>query len=84
MIRKIGNIDTITFFRSASKPIQVLPLLMYGIQEKYDLSEKEIAVMSGSQGGEPEHVLVLEKILEKTELREEELSLIHIFPRQQV
>lgn len=83
MIRKIGNIDTITFFRSASKPIQVLPLLTYGIQEKYDLSEKEIAVMSGSQGGEPEHVSVLEKILEKTELREEELIIKPCYPEEE-
>ena len=44
------EIEAVTYFRSASKPVQVLPLLVEGLDEAYHLDKKEIAVMSGSQG----------------------------------
>ena len=41
------------FFRSSSKPIQALPVLLMGLDKAYGLTEEECAVMAGSNAGEP-------------------------------
>ena len=76
------EIDTVTYFRSASKPVQVLPLLTEGLDAAYHLNEKEIAVMSGSQGGEPEHIAVLESILKETGFREDDFIIKPCLPEE--
>lgn len=75
-----GDTETATYLRSASKPMQVLPLLIQGLDETYHLNTKEIAVMSGSQGGEPEHIAVLEGLLTKTGFKEEDLIIKPCLP----
>ena len=62
----VGDTDWTCFYRSASKPIQSLPVLIHGLDQKYGLTEEETALFSGSHWGDEEHVRVLE------------LSLIHI------
>lgn len=73
---KIGKIDTVTYFRSCSKPIQALPVLVNGLDRQYGLTEKEIAIMAGSHAGEQSHIDVLENILNKTGFSEEQLIML--------
>ena len=61
----VGDPEEITFYRSASKPIQALPLLERGLDGKYGLSGEETAVMSGSHSGEDFHLAAVLGILEK-------------------
>ena len=68
-----GNPDRITFWRSAAKPLQVLPLVAGGGMERFGLQEDELAVMTGSHSGEPVHVQAVRAILELIGLSEEYL-----------
>lgn len=60
-----GDCDDLVFYRSASKPIQALPVFKYGLDKLYGIKEKESVVMSASHAGEPFHVEAVESILKK-------------------
>ncbi|MBS4026260.1 MAG: asparaginase [Clostridia bacterium] len=63
-----GNPNYVTYWRSAAKPFQVVPLLAAGGQEQFSFADEEIALMAASHGGEKEHLQVLQNILQKIEL----------------
>ncbi|MBN1540050.1 MAG: asparaginase [Candidatus Thermoplasmatota archaeon] len=69
-----GDPRHIAYTRSCIKPIQALPLLYTGAAEHYALTEKEIAVISGSHSGEPEHLAAVRSILKKAGLDESYLK----------
>ncbi|MHB8063803.1 MAG: asparaginase [Ruminiclostridium sp.] len=75
-VYSIGNSKQLTFFRSVAKPIQVLPFLMYGLDEKYDLEDSEIAIIAGSHADEDYHEENLEKILKKIGIIENDLIML--------
>lgn len=77
-----GNTDWRCFYRSASKPLQSLPILMHGLNEKYGLTDEETAIFSGSHWADEEHIRVLESILEKTGLREEQMVMLPTWPNR--
>ncbi len=70
------------YYRSASKPIQALPLLVRNLHRQYGLSEEEAAIFSGSHWGDEDHVRVLESILQKTGLREEQMIMLPTYPNR--
>ena len=78
----VGDTDWMCFYRSASKPIQSLPVLLHRLNEKYGLTEEETAIFSGSHWGDKEHVRVLESILEKTGLKEEQMIMLPTYPNR--
>ena len=51
-----GDCGDLVFYRSASKPIQALPVFAHGLDEKYGLEEKESVILSASQGIPPRKV----------------------------
>jgi L-asparaginase II len=61
----VGNPATVTYYRSSSKPLQALPLVESGAAEHFGFSDREIAVMCGSHGGEDIHVEAVSSILER-------------------
>ena len=65
MFSELGNSSKITYWRSAAKPVQVLPVITSGAADKYNLNDKELAVMCASHSGEQEHVDVVKGILDK-------------------
>lgn len=73
-IAQFGNPETITFFRSAAKPFQVLPFLLSGGAEALDFSDREIALACGSHSSEKFHVELAAKMLEKCGLSEADLQ----------
>lgn len=66
-----GDPDDFVFYRSASKPIQSLPVFEYGLEKKYGLTEEESTILSGSHVGMPVHINAVERILEKTGFSED-------------
>lgn len=68
-----GDPSESTFLRSAAKPFQTLPLLQEGGLEEFDLTEEEIALSSGSHGGEPRHVTTVAAMLRKGDFDESDL-----------
>ena len=67
----VGDPDEPVYYRSASKPIQALPVIAHSLDQKYGLTERETAIFSGSHAGEHMHVEALESIWLKTGLKEE-------------
>jgi len=65
-----GEPESPVVLRSTAKPAQVLPLLDSGGAERFRFSDREIAVMVGSHGGETFHVSAVRSILEKIGLDE--------------
>ncbi len=65
IIFSLGEPMARTYWRSAAKPFQVLPMVEAGGIEKYGFNDEEIAVMAGSHGGEEGHVERVRGILAK-------------------
>lgn len=61
--------------RSTAKLIQVLPVYLLGLDKKYGLDDEELVIMSSSQLAQKQHVCVLEGLLNKTGIREEEICI---------
>ena len=69
-----GDPKMVTFMRSSSKPLQILPLLEKGGAEHYHLSEQEIALICSSHSGTDEHVSVLKSLQKKIGIGPEDLQ----------
>lgn len=69
-----GNPSTVTYYRSSSKPIQTIPLVESGAADHFGLSDEELAVVSGSHGGEECHVEAVLSILDKIGLKPDALA----------
>jgi L-asparaginase II len=70
---QVGDNGHYTYFRSAAKPIQALPIFLTNIIEKYGLTEEEAALFTASHRGEPYHIQALESMLKKLPVNEDEL-----------
>jgi len=69
-----GDIEQISFPRSAMKLFQHIPLVQSGIHTELQLSKEEIAIMCGSHNGEDQHKKVVYSILNKIGLDEDYLK----------
>lgn len=70
---KIGNPEIVTFFRSASKSLQVIPFVTSGGAENFGYGTREIALACASHSGEKMHVELAAEMLEKIGLSETDL-----------
>ncbi len=62
------------FWRSAAKPFQAMALLDAGGEEAFHLGNDEVALLCASHGGEPRHVAVARRLLERGGFRLEDLA----------
>lgn len=53
------------YLRSSAKPFQAMPLLEAGGERAFRLGDDEIALLCASHGGEPRHVRVARRLLER-------------------
>jgi L-asparaginase II len=65
VIARCGDIETRMWFRSAAKPFQTIPIITSGAAARYDLSDWELAVITGSHSGEDIHLNLVNSILRK-------------------
>ena len=63
-----GNSQTATFIRSALKPFQALAVTSIGILERYNLSEKDLAIICSSHSGSIEQARQVFSILWRAEI----------------
>lgn len=75
-----GNPHKKVYYRSASKPLQALPILALGIDKEFGFTPEEITIMAGSHMGEPFHVEAIESILNKIGAREDLLCMKPTYP----
>ena len=74
LLARVGDPEHLTFYRSAAKPFQAVPLVEDGIVERFGLVSKELALCCASHNSEPEHLAVARSILEKAGMNEDDLE----------
>jgi len=77
----VGDPDEVVFYRSASKPIQALPVIARGLDVKYGLTDEETAIFAGSHQGDSCHVKALTGIFEKAGFSEDMLCMDPAMPQ---
>ncbi len=60
-----GDPDFKTYLRSAAKPFQAAAVILSGAAARFNLEDREIAILAGSHGGESFHTQLVAKILAK-------------------
>lgn len=61
----VGDPEMRTYFRSAAKPLQALPIVADGAMDRLGITLEELALCCGSHSGEPRHVEVAGALLQK-------------------
>lgn len=74
VVARVGNPGSLTFIRSAAKPIQAIPVVESGAAECFNLDNEDIALITASHSGEMEHIRIMNKIMEKISLPKEALQ----------
>jgi len=72
-IAEVGDASGVTFWRSAAKALQAIPLITSGAADAFGFTEKEIALACASHSGESFHTKLALEILEKLGLSEADL-----------
>jgi len=70
----VGDVSRITFTRSTLKPVQAIPIVQSGAADRFLMNDKEIAICCGSHNGEESHTQVVQSMLFRIGLREEDLQ----------
>jgi L-asparaginase II len=73
LVASVGDASMQTFYRSAAKPFQALPLVEDGVVDRFGLTEAELALCCASHEGEPAHVAGARSILARAGLEESAL-----------
>ena len=73
IVMSLGEPETVTFFRSASKPFQAMPFITSGACDAIGYSDEEIALACASHSGEARHVRIAQLMLERAGLTEAHL-----------
>src|SRR2546428_6953361 len=59
LVARAGDPDLVTFWRSAAKPFQAVPLVTDGVVERFKISSAELALCCASPSSEPEPVVLV-------------------------
>jgi L-asparaginase II len=73
LVAQAGNPDLVTFWRSAAKPFQALPLVEDGVAERFKLTRQELALACASHSSEPGQVALVREFLQKIGCSERDL-----------
>lgn len=76
----IGDENQPVYYRSASKPIQAIPLFSTDIIEKYHINQEEAALFTASHRGEKYHIQALESLKKKLSIEESDLFCPATYP----
>jgi L-asparaginase II len=74
LVAESGDPDLVTYWRSAAKPFQAMPVVSDGAADRYGLDPRELALCCASHSSEPEHLAVTDAILTKLGLTEQALA----------
>ncbi len=69
----VGDAELVTYWRSAAKPFQALPLLEDGVVERFALTTQDLALCCGSHSSEPGQVALVRDLLAKIGCGERDL-----------
>ena len=70
LVASLGEPETVTFMRSSAKLHQVIPLITSGAAERFEFTDREIAIACGSHSGQDVHAETVARVLQKIGLDE--------------
>jgi L-asparaginase II len=73
LVAQAGNPDLVTFWRSAAKPFQALPLVEDGVVERFGLTRQDLALACASHSSEPAQVALVREFLQRIGCSERDL-----------
>jgi L-asparaginase II len=73
LVARTGDPDLVTFWRSAAKPFQALPLVEDGVVERFGLTGEDLALACASHSSEPGQVVRVRELLGKIGCSERDL-----------
>jgi L-asparaginase II len=73
LVARTGDPELVTFWRSAAKPFQALPLVADGAAERFGLTSEELALACASHSSEPGQVARVRGLLGKIGCSERDL-----------
>src|SRR5947207_14818354 len=59
LVAHVGDPDLVTYWRSAAKPFQALPLAADGVLERFAITTEQLALCCASHSSEPQHVAIV-------------------------
>lgn len=65
LVAWIGDPERQTYWRSAAKPFQAIPVITSGAAATFQMGAEDLAVVCASHGGEPSHVTHVMSLLER-------------------
>ena len=74
LVMAAGDPDLVTFWRSAAKPFQAMPLVADGAADRFGFDSRDLALACASHSSEPVHLEVAEGMLRKFGLTERALA----------
>ena len=73
LIARAGDPDLVTFWRSAAKPFQAMPLVTDGAADRFGLTPAELALCCASHSSEPAQVEQVKEFLQRIGCSERDL-----------
>ncbi len=73
LVARTGEPGLVTFWRSAAKPFQALPLVADGVMERFGLTDADLAIACASHSSEPGQVARVREFLAKVGCSERDL-----------
>jgi L-asparaginase II len=73
LVARAGDPDLVTYWRSAAKPFQALPLVQDGVVDRFGITAEELALCCASHSSEPGHVELVRDFLARIECSERDL-----------
>jgi L-asparaginase II len=74
VVASAGDPALVTFWRSAAKPFQAMPLLADGGADRFGLGQEELALACASHSSEPMHLEVVRRFLDRIGCAESDLA----------
>jgi len=73
LVAQAGNPDLVTFWRSAAKPFQAVPLVEDGVALRFGLNRQDLALACASHSSEPAQVALVREFLQRVGCSERDL-----------
>jgi L-asparaginase II len=73
LVARANDPEHVTFWRSAAKPFQAIPLIADGVVEHFKITTAELALCCASHSSEPGHVALVRDLLAKVGCSERDL-----------
>lgn len=83
IIFRQGDVNHYVYFRSAAKPVQILPVLKRKLDLKYNFTEPQTVIMASAHNGESYHIEALAEMLVKAGFIELDMVMKPTYPLDQ-